>query len=444
MNVHKSGGAMSKLKARGSAIQTTIEREINVPLDKIRFDPTQPRKAFHTLDGRVAEKDELYIAELAASIKEQELIQAITVQESPDGTYLVVVGECRTRAHLLLGLPTIRAIVRNDLTNPSLRLLYQVSENVNRQDLTDEELAISIRALMKGGPEVEPMNQTQIAVKLGKSEAWVSRFVKFGDEELQRVWVKTGIADTVEKVYRISILPKSLQVDILRRVELTPSDPEFLEKPLNRNVIDEFSKLAKMEKNRAKEPAPPAVVAGASNPIAPIVSNSPRATTGWPFPTPGASEEQQQGSEGNATDVVDPIDLALRQAAAEGNAGSSSAVAGTLVAPVAGSNAAGGYKLSDEDRAKLLGAAQAAQAEESGKREVPAPPVNCRVSASNLAALLAMLAEDSDTLDSARGILCEVRIPNALAKTIANKLVGMVVNDQEIQAIMQTELLKLD
>lgn len=438
--------AVSRLKARSAGITKTVEREINVPLDKVRFDPTQPRKAFHTLDGRVAEKDELYIQELAASIKEQELIQAITVQESPDGTYLVVVGECRTRAHLLLGLPTIRAIVRNDLTNPSLRLLYQVSENVNRQDLTDEELAISIRALMKGGPEVEPMNQTQIAVKLGKSEAWVSRFVKFGDEELQRVWVKTGIADTVEKLYRISILPKSLQVDILRRVELSPTDPDFLEKPLNRTVIDDLGKLAKMEKLRGKEPVAAASVAPSAV-ATPVHSSAP----GWPFPLAGAGEEQQGNKvDGNTGgngdnkdgDAIDPIDLALQQAAAEGRSGGQESATAS-VPPVAVANT-GGYQLSEEARAKLLGAAQSAQAEDSGKREVPTPPVNCRVTASNLAALLAVLAEDSDTLNSARGILCEVRIPNALAKTIANKLVGMVVDDQEIQAIMQTELLKLD
>src|ERR1035441_6207135 len=91
-----SSGVTATTAARGSAKRMTMERGIDIPLNKIRFDTTQPRKAFHHLDGRIAEKDEAYIEELAQSIQKNSLIQAITVQEVGDGTYSVVVGECRT------------------------------------------------------------------------------------------------------------------------------------------------------------------------------------------------------------------------------------------------------------------------------------------------------------------------------------------------------------
>src|SRR5665811_2189748 len=99
----KAGGSMSRLAARGAAAQAVTDRVVLIPLDKVKFDPTQPRKWYHTLDGQFSQEAEDYIDELAASIGGQGLIHAITVQEQADGTYVVVVGECRTRAHLKLG-----------------------------------------------------------------------------------------------------------------------------------------------------------------------------------------------------------------------------------------------------------------------------------------------------------------------------------------------------
>lgn len=416
--------ALEKLGQRAAAHQVHVEREILIPLDKVKFDPKQPRKAFHPIDGRIAEKDEAYIQEMAQSIQENGLIQAITVREQGDGTYVVVVGECRTRAHLFLGKPSIRAIVRNDLTNPADLLVYQLAENVTRQDLTDAEMAESIKVLMEGVNGAPSMSQVEIATKLGKSEGWVSRFVKFGDEELQRVWVHSGIADTVEKVYRLSILPKPLQMDILRRIELPEGDPERLEKPLNRNVIDALAQEAKQAKRAESNKQPPSAPATLKGDGADGVGHRP----------PGVGEGA--GSAG-----ADAIDQAMKEAA--GLSSGSEDMGGDSKAGSAGPKM-DGYELSAEARAALLGGIPEIISDNyGGSVETIEPPVNCRLSVRNLEALLEILREDPTSLDSMRGLRCDVSIPGGLSKQIANRLVGVIVPEQEVPAIVQIELTKL-
>jgi ParB/RepB/Spo0J family partition protein len=417
---------IERMQARTATLklnQATGEREILVPLDKIRFDPLQPRKAFHTLDGRVEKKYEDYIAELAASIKEQELIEAITVQEMPDGTYLVVVGECRTRAHLLNKSPTIRAIVRNDLTNPALRLLYQITENVARMDLSDEELSSSIMKLMEGDTEagVPKMNQVQIAAKLGKSEGWVSRFVKFGDAEVQRVWYVSGIGDTVENVYRLTILPKAIQAEIIRRAALPESDPEALAKPLTREVIDNFGREAKLAKRQVVE-TPAAVAASHKTPA----QTAPGPT--WPFP-----DEAGTGKAGGEN----PANSSIRQAmTGTGNGASSERPA-----------APGSYTLSPEARANILSTMPSDDSEAASRNKDLAPPVRCQVTARNVGALIARLQdamEGTDDFEAGLSIRCELNIPGDVAKVIANLLAGYIVPEQEIAAVLQSQLSALD
>lgn len=423
--------ALGKLQARANASSVASERVVEIPLNKIRFDPTQPRKAFHHIDGQVAQKDEDYIAELAESIKHEKLIHAITVQEMGDGTFLVVVGECRTRAHIKLGWPTIRGVIRNDLTDPAQRLLFQLSENVNRQDLTDYELALSIKELMAGTETTRPMKQVEIAAAMGKSEGWVSRFVKFGDENLQRLWYKSGIADTVEKLYRLSTLPMALQVDIQRRVELPEGDPDRLEKPLNRDIIDKLirsAKAGKAEKNRAVQP---------DDTPAPMQA----APQSAPAPDAGGEAPVIAPVAGNGVDKDDVIGQAFSQAAEAGRAARPSPAKPMDAAP-----AQEGYQLPPEARAAILGSVPKAGAgshDSSEPREAVQPPVNCRVSMASVLALPAAVQANKEVREAIAALWCDVSIPGPLAQLLANELVGVIVDDREVPAVVQTELSKL-
>jgi ParB family chromosome partitioning protein len=80
------------------------------------------------------------IEELAGDIaRAGKLINPITVRPMPDGTYQIVAGERRWRAHQLLGWSTIAAFVR-ELSDEETDLIM-LSENVQRVDLNAIEQA---------------------------------------------------------------------------------------------------------------------------------------------------------------------------------------------------------------------------------------------------------------------------------------------------------------
>ena len=72
---------------------------IYVPIKDISANPNQPRKAF----------DDESLKELAASIKEQGIIQPIVVEEIVHGKYSIVAGERRFRAAKIAGLDKVPA-----------------------------------------------------------------------------------------------------------------------------------------------------------------------------------------------------------------------------------------------------------------------------------------------------------------------------------------------
>ena len=418
-------------------------REIDIPLAKIRFDPSQPRKAFHHLDGRVAQKDVVYIEELAATIKERGLIQAITVQEMDDGSFLVVVGECRTRAHLLLKSPTIRAVVRNDLSNQGQRLLYQIAENVNRQDLTDDELAGSVRALIEGGGGLEPMSQVQIARTLGKAAGWVSRLVRFSEEEQQRLWVRPGVVDTIENVYRVSILPKAMQIEILRRVSLRKGDRERLAIPLQRKFIDELTREAKINKKAGK------LIASRSSNPAPVIASTKRTPESPPISTPEfvGQVAADDGWTHSVNDVVQPpsnqksndlVGDAFAASLKDGDVASVKSVASEPTKEAGSAIITGGYRLSPEARAAIVGATASIAAGEAVQA-----PVNCRVSVVHLHALLSVFRSNSAVLSAFERVQCDVMFPGPVAQLIANELAGVMVDMREVPAVLQKELSRL-
>jgi ParB/RepB/Spo0J family partition protein len=147
------------------AAPTPAWREITV--SEIATDGTNPRTLFD-LDGDAG------LADLAACIKAQGLLQPIIVRanaDAPEGRppYLLVAGERRLRAiRDVLKRPTIAAILRHDLT-PDMALEATVLENLQRRDLHPMEEARGLAAL-RARPGYTPQ---QIATKLGRRTEWV-------------------------------------------------------------------------------------------------------------------------------------------------------------------------------------------------------------------------------------------------------------------------------
>lgn len=129
---------------------------LEIPLDHIVEDSNQPRRSF----------DPSSLAELAASIRERGVLQAITVTPvGVDSKHRIITGARRYRAARLAGLSTIKAVVRE----PSEADAYdQMIENIQRDDLSAAEIAAFVAARLAAGA-----SQADIARRLGKDRPFV-------------------------------------------------------------------------------------------------------------------------------------------------------------------------------------------------------------------------------------------------------------------------------
>lgn len=132
-----------------------------IAVNKIIPNPNQPRRAIPSES----------LAELAQSIKENDLLQPVPVEDNGDGTYTLVGGERRWRAFQLLGRESIPAIVREKSNHGGRELLiYGLIENLQRENMNPMDEAEAFTRLYT---EYD-MSQNQIAMKLGKNQALVS------------------------------------------------------------------------------------------------------------------------------------------------------------------------------------------------------------------------------------------------------------------------------
>ena len=129
-----------------------------LPIDKIRSNPYQPRKYFN----RAA------LEELADSIKTYGVLQPITVRKMSGGFYELVAGERRLRASELAGLETIPAILMQVSDSDSAVMAF--IENIQRQNLSFLEEAEGYRNMM----EDYGLTQEELAAKLSKSQSSIA------------------------------------------------------------------------------------------------------------------------------------------------------------------------------------------------------------------------------------------------------------------------------
>ena len=148
-----------------------------VPVQSIIPNPRQPRSQMNPEE----------LAELAASIRENGIIQPLIVTRAPQpGTYILIAGERRLLAASQAGLENVPVLIRE--ATEQQRLELALIENVQRADLTPLESAEAFRQL------ADDFNLThdQIAARVGKS--------------------RTAITNTL----RLLKLPESIQAGLAR------------------------------------------------------------------------------------------------------------------------------------------------------------------------------------------------------------------------------------
>jgi ParB family chromosome partitioning protein len=134
----------------------------NIPIENIENNPFQPREEF----------DQDALSELADSIKEQGIIQPLTVRKMGYDKYQLISGERRLRAALLAGLHNVPAYIR--VANDEQMLEWALIENIQRENLNALEIALSYNRLLD---ECE-LTQEELSKKVGKNRTTISNYVR--------------------------------------------------------------------------------------------------------------------------------------------------------------------------------------------------------------------------------------------------------------------------
>ena len=146
---------------------------LRVRIDLITPSPFQPRRAF----------DEAKIEELAASIRNQGIIQPLVIRRK-ENRYELIAGERRWRAAMKAGLSEVPAVIRDASDNEALQLA--LVENLQREDLNPIEEASGYRRLQ----EEFHWSQEETADKVGKSRPAIAnslRLLSLPDEVQQEI-----------------------------------------------------------------------------------------------------------------------------------------------------------------------------------------------------------------------------------------------------------------
>jgi ParB family chromosome partitioning protein len=147
----------------GSKEESSASGELReIPVDLIRRGKYQPRR----------DMDQEALAELAASIKAQGVMQPIVLRPVGESKYEIVAGERRWRATQLAGLDRIPALIRDVPDEAAIAMA--LIENIQREDLNPIEEAIALQRLQQ---EFE-LTQQQVADAVGKSRTTVTNLMR--------------------------------------------------------------------------------------------------------------------------------------------------------------------------------------------------------------------------------------------------------------------------
>lgn len=196
----------------------------NIPQAMIVPNPNQPRKRF--------DYDEL--ENLAQSIRENGILQPITVRKREDKKYELVSGERRLRAARLVGMVKIPSIVINiDDKNSAM---FSIIENLQRQSLNFFEEAEAIEKLVGE----YAMSREEVALKLGLAPSTVSnklRILRLPEEmrfELARAGLTESHARALLMLEDDNQRTRALSIIVDRHLNVAESE-RMINQMINRN-----------------------------------------------------------------------------------------------------------------------------------------------------------------------------------------------------------------
>ena len=138
--------------------EKAVNRVVLLDTEEILPNPAQPRREFSSRE----------LTGLAESIRENGLLQPITVRRNADKQYELISGERRLRAAKEAGLREIPAVIMD--TTPRQSAVYAILENIQRQNLSIFEEAQALQSLITEWG----VTQEEAAQKLGKAQSTIA------------------------------------------------------------------------------------------------------------------------------------------------------------------------------------------------------------------------------------------------------------------------------
>ncbi len=135
---------------------------VSLRISEIEPNKNQPRHEF----------DPEALKELSESIEQHGVLQPLVVRPLFDGGYEIVAGERRFRAARMAGLNEVPVIIRELTDSQSMEIA--LIENLQREDLSDLELAMGYESLIKE----YNMTQEQISETVNKSRSSVANTLR--------------------------------------------------------------------------------------------------------------------------------------------------------------------------------------------------------------------------------------------------------------------------
>lgn len=134
----------------------------SLPINQIESNPFQPREEFNPEA----------LNELADSIREQGIIQPLTVRKMGYDKYQLISGERRLKASKIVGLTEVPCYIR--IANDQQMLEMALVENIQRENLNALEVALSYQRLI----DECDLSQEELSQRVGKNRTTVTNYIR--------------------------------------------------------------------------------------------------------------------------------------------------------------------------------------------------------------------------------------------------------------------------
>lgn len=152
------------------------------------------------------------LQELAESIREVGVLQAIAVRPRTEGGYEIIYGERRYRASLLAGAKTIKGTVYNNITDDEAEDM-SLSENLQREEVRPTEEARAFKRLLEKGR----YDIYSLAGRFGRSEKYIYTRLKLNELYAPIGELLDNDTITISVAEEISTYEPNIQKDVYEK-----------------------------------------------------------------------------------------------------------------------------------------------------------------------------------------------------------------------------------